>query len=378
MKKKFLLLFLVSVAALGCAFGFAACGTDDEISLKVAAVGEEPFAEEYNIHITYDNADPDLGHKLYACHKDGRVDEIAFDDKNLSVEYLYNARSIDKLPDRLLAGEYMIVYAYSVGKSRLEARVLIDVARATGGDFTVAPERNFCYLLGASPDVALKNADGKPVLTMQTDEALKPDDTNGDFGLYVLPKDVYLGLTDEQKFDYDFMDALILGNENIWTYFPGAELTCPVGEFMLFAVINKTYNYRAIVTPATPIYMREPFEGRTFTVRSVVASDVQENIVTDENNDVVVYARELNERNQGKTVIFKTNGEVRGTADIDGVSFNDKTGDAVVKYDASGITVSFIIRDDVSLGSGYMIGDTLTIKLYVEHDTYYLITLIGD
>lgn len=387
MKKKLISLIMALVCVIACAFGLAACdsGNGNKImNLWVAKTGEQPDGAELNVNITYGET-PDLGYKLYLCYQNGDKKEIPLTDEKLTVGYSYykfnstGSKPIEKLPDEYLAGSYTIQYTYD-GNSDLKALINININQVEGGAFSVQPAKTTWYVEQNTPDVTLKNPKGLAVQCPKDGEELQSNDTNGDYSVYIIKKAVYDAFTEAQKTDYDYIKEFFSADSkktehDIWIYFPGIRYGANVGEHMLLATVSSTYNYVKAVTPGVKITVKDTFVERVFTFQSMALKDSAGNIVTDTDNEYVAMTEAMNQENQGKTVICKANGEVRGTVDLGNGAFDELIGEEVFKYRANGSYLAIFTQEDNFLGDGNISGDTLTLKFPMDETCYWVMTL---
>lgn len=383
MKKKITLALLALTCALCCAFGMVACGNAPENKVKgllIAKTGEQPkdTSTALFVETTYGET-PDLDYKLYVSYTNGDKKEIALDDPKLKVEYSYyeynseGEEAIDNLPDKLLAGQYSIRYFHD-GKSDRKAVVSITVNRAESGEFVVQPERSVLYLGEENAVATLKNPDGATVQFADSlSDELLSDDSNGEYYFRYVKKSVYDGFTAAQKTDYEFL----YDNNDVLYYAPQTNIET-VGDYMLFALVKKTHNYSRVVTPAVQFAVNDALIERTFVCQSVVLVDSDGDVVTDEDNEYVGMAQSFNTANQGKTVICKANGELRGTVDFGAGEFDEMSDDEVYMYEIleNGDMV-IKTQDGTQLGVGKKTGNTFIVKLALNGDYYFLATFTG-
>lgn len=395
MKKKFITILMAPVCAFTCAFGLVACNKDSTPTvseLLIAKTGEQaaPGSNTVTKQITYGET-PDLSdYKLYLHYSNGDIKEIAADDNRLTVGYSYyrfnsaTDNSIEQLPDEYLAGTYSIEYVFN-GNSQRKAVVNIVVNRATSGAFSVEPVKTAWYDDENTSNVILKNPEGATVQkTEQSNALMQTDDTNGVYDLYFIKKEAYDALTEAQKTDFDFIQDLISTDGNdaekeILPYVPNFLNGVPMGSYKLIATVSQTYNYMNVVTPAAEITVKHPIVDRIFTFQSIVVKDSQGNTVTDPDNEYVYMSENMAEANQGKTVICKANGEVRGTADFGAGVFDEMTADEVYGYSVQvgDQTTSLSILDndgETVLWSGEKSGNTLTMSVELDGDYIWLLT----
>lgn len=392
MKKKLITLILAIVCALCCALSLAACNTTTARKvdgLLVAKTGEKPDHGDFALYttITYGEK-PKLDYKLYLSYSDGEIDtnEIAFDDEKLSVEYSFYNRSskktekIVKLPKEYLAGTYTVAYSYDGASKNSESKatVFINVNAAESGAFCVEPVKSTWYKDEKTPDVILKNPKGLAVKDEEsTSTQLQTDDSNGDYSLYYIKKEVYETFTEAQKTDWKFMSDFFSADVNkpehdIWNYYP--DECSAIGNYMLFGMVAETYNYSHIVTPAVEITVKDPIIERVFTFKNIVLQDKEGNTVTDRDNEYVAMAESMDEANQGKTVICKASGEVRGTVDFGNDAFDELSAEDVFRYSVNGTNLSIYTYSHDLVGEGIKSGNTLTLKMPIGEDYDWVIT----
>lgn len=386
MKKKFIPLIMTLVCAIACAFGLAACNSVNGNKIKslcVAKTGEQPEGTRLNVNITYGET-PDLGYKLYLCYENGDNKEIPLTDEKLTVRYSYcelnseTCKTIEKLPEEYLTGTYTVCYTYD-GNSELNACVNINISRSEGCAFSIQPAKTTWYAEQKTPDVILKNPKGSSVKCRQEGEGLQPNDTNGNYSLYIIKKAVYDTFTETQKTDYGYIDEFFSADSkktehDIWIYCTDVECGADVGEYMLFAAVSSTYNYAKSVTPAVKMSVKDSFVERTFTFQSIVLKDNKDNVLTDTDNEYVAMTESMDAENQGKTVICKANGEVRGTVDLGNGVFDELTVEEVFRYSAVGSRLSILTQEDELVGSGDLSGNTLTLEVPIDGTFRWVIT----
>lgn len=390
MKKKLITLLTALVCAMVCALGLAACDKDNGnkiTHLWVAGTGEQPDGNKLNVNINYGET-PDLGYKLYLYYTDGEKKEIPLTDKKLKVKYSYcefnseSSKTMEKLPEKYLAGTYTIGYTYDENAD-IKAFVNINVDRSESGAFSVQPAKTSWYAEQNTPDLILKNPKGLTVKCLKDGEKLKSDDTNGNFTLYIIKKAVYDTFTQAQKTDYDYIKEFFSADSkktehDIWIYSSGTEYGADVGDYMLFAAVSSTYNYAKAVTPAVKVSVSDTFIERTFTFRSIVLKDSTGNTVTDSDNEYVAMTEALNTENQGKTVICKANGEVRGTVDLGNGTFDELSVEEVFKYHTDGARLTILTQENAFVCDGEISDCTLTLEVPVDETFRWIMTLTCD
>lgn len=379
MNKKIISVALASVCAATCAVALSACADKDRhkvVELSVA-LSDDPHNGSNSANKTiYYGETPDWNfYKLYVRYSNGDTEEIPATDGNLTVKYSFlgqhtsSTSEITALPDKVVAGTYTIEYTYEGVSNKASAHLY--VAQATNGAFTVKPTVSTWYSNAKSPSATVVGPQGAPVT--EVDEAtgvLTDNDTTGTvLNIKYVEKSVYDGLTEAQKTDYDYMFAL----ENSHYFEPNRDFIYEAGEYVLYATAFQTYNYRHIVTPGVPFTVKDPFVERPFTLQNIVVRDVDGNEVTDPDNEYVNMAAAMKESNRGKTIIFKSNGEVGGTADIEGLS--------AYRTDIGGVepdlyAVIYLMSDGENVvGTGRLTGKTLTLEMPIQYGFYFVMTL---
>lgn len=265
--KKITLTLLALVCALCCALGLAACGDDTPKvnGILIVPSGEQPDVtkqhDQVYTEITYGET-PDLSfYKLYLYYGNGDTKELALNDEKLTVVYSYSgfnsteSKTMEKLPEEWIAGNYSIAYTYdSKSDSQYKATALINVNWAQSGAFSVQPTKLTWSEGEKSPNVILKTPKGLTVTDVESINAVeKSDDSDGCYYLRYVEKQVYDAFTEAQKTDYEFLESC----SNVHTYVADIE-GYSVGEYMLFAMIDRTYNYDSVVTPAVKITVNAP------------------------------------------------------------------------------------------------------------------------
>lgn len=414
MKKKIITIVAALVCVLTCVFGLAAC--DDGESGKVFfgitdGVNNDISSSSgyYNIDTVYGRK-PDLNqYKLYLYDSQGKIkEEVSKSDSKLSTTYYYIApnatedqkQNLTALPSEYLVGTYQIEYVYD-GKSDLKTGVYIGVALAENGDFKVRPAKTAWYYNEKLPDVTLLNPKSKPVtkLTSYDEADVAKDDTNvrdGElFYYYAVVKSVYDSIPADKKLDYQYMcDDVLHGDKQgtDWQYYEaGFEGQLQAGEYMLLAVVSRTYNYRNIVTPAVSVTVKDHFVERTFTFQSMVLQDNEGNTLTDTENEYygeyVSMAASMDTANAETDLICKTNREVRGTVDFGSGALDGLTGEETLYYFVNGndidICSNAAVGEDGSIsgtnfGHGVLTGNTLTLTVSIDGIYNFVVTFIGQ
>lgn len=387
MKKKLLLIALTLVCAIACACSLAACGDDTPKvnGIMIVPTGEQPDVTKQHdrvyTEITYGETPDLLFYKLYLYYNNGDTKELALSDEKLTVAYSYSgfntteSKTMENLPDKWIAGYYSIAYTYD-GKSdsQYKATANIGVNWAQSGAFGVQLTKSTWFDNEKSPNVILKNPKGLTVTNVGSIDAVeKSDDSDGCYYLRYVEKQVYDTFTEAQKTDYEFLE----NNSDMQIYV--ADMEFPVGEYMLFAMIDRTYNYDSVVTPAVKITVKDTIIERTFTFGNMVLKDGSGNVLTDENDDeygeYVTMTTAMNTSNTGKTVICKANGEVRGTVDFGGGAFDELIDEDVYKYIKNGanVTIGTGSLDSGALtgiGEGVLSGNTFTLTMPIYGTAY--------
>lgn len=378
MKRKFIAFAAAAVAcAFGCAFGMVGCGSGDDVTgLYLAMPGETPSDSQVEIDVTYGET-PDLGFDLYVEKANGEKTKIALNDSKLATDYSYvghvgSGVPLSSLPDKFNCGYYAITYVYD-GKAR--ADVSIHVAQAKSNSFSVTLETDKWFVADKTPAATVKNPRGEIVSQRNDEESLNIDDSNGSIAFYGITKDAYLAFTEAQKYDYDYIHTYYeQGGEGIWSYAADNEETRAVGEYLLLATIRETYNYTKSVTTPKTINIKDTFIDRTFTFQNMTLVDAEGNVITDEDNEYALMADDLTASNQGKTVVCRDNGEVRGTVDLGSGVFDELNSDEVFKYSAYGTNFT-LLSGEQNFGSGKLDGKTLTISIPADETYHWVITL---
>lgn len=297
MKKKLIHIALALMCVIACTFSFGACNNGSSATINslyaTDGVNNEYTGDKYCfIEINYGDALDLTKYKLFLDYSNGDTKEVLRTDEKLSVKYYYidpwgletnedDKQEITALPDDMISGTYMIEYVYDGNiEIELKTAVYVLVSRAESGNFTVQPVGGTIWQSqGAVHNVIVKNPKGE-VVQQQEEVVLdgyvsylkpKPNDTDGCYSLYLFEKSVYDSYTEAQKKDYDFLYQCFLddgqnGNERrIHSYDPEDEnyevVDVPAGEYMLLALVEETYNYLKIATPAVQITVTAPSEN---------------------------------------------------------------------------------------------------------------------
>ncbi len=388
MKKKITLALLALVCALCCAVGLAACGGESGPkldSLRIAKTGEQPD-DPHNVtsEITYGET-PDLSvYSLYLYYSNGDTENIATNNDKITVKYSYLKKygladdwtEIENLPTEWVTGTYTIEYTYD-GKTdyNYNAKIIITVVPAKSGAFRVYPTKTTWYENENVSQVTLRNPNGLAVEEVHgIYDANAKNDTNGIFYLNYMQKAKYDSLTEEQKTDLEYLDSL---NDDVHSYFSDGQLEA--GEYMLFAMVNDTYNYENIVTPAVKLTVKDSIIERTFTLQDIVLKDSQGNTVTDESNEYVAMTESLKTANVGKTAICKANGEVRGTVDFGNGTFDSLTSEEVYHYIKHSFTEVGIVEQQggQQIAECVLNGNTLTMTMNIDGTYKWIVTYTG-
>ncbi len=388
MKKKITLALLALICALCCAVGLAACGGESGPkldSLRIAKTGEQPD-DPHNVttEITYGET-PDLSvYKPYLYYSNGDTEDIATNNDKITVKYSYLKKygladdwtEIENLPTEWATGSYTIEYTYD-GKTdyNFKANIIITVVPAKSGAFRVYPTKTTWYESENASQVTLRNPNGLAVEEVHgIYDANAKNDTNGIFSLCYMQKAKYDSLTEEQKTDFEYLDSL---NDDVHSYFSDGQLEA--GEYMLFAMVNDTYNYENIVTSAVKLTVKDSIIERTFTFQDIVLKDSQGNTVTDESNEYVAMTKSLKTANVGKTAICKENEEVRGTVDFGNGTFDSLTSEEVYHYIKHSTTEVVIVEQQSGqqIAECVLNGNTLTMTMNIDGTYKWIVTYTG-
>ena len=287
MKKKFLITLSALIFAVTCAFGLAACGNDSPAKIDFLYITDgtnNDFAGQttLNIATSYGEALDLTKYKLFLHDTSNDTKEVLRTDEKFTVKYYTFSddeyKEITALPDDMITGSYKIEYVYNEkaelkadANYELKAAVLINVTQAESGNFTVHPILKTWQSQGTRSKVIVRNPKGAEVKNEWVDidgnggsipkPVEKTNDTDGNYTLYLFEKSVYDGFTEAQKKDYQYLynyweqDNKNASEHKVYAYFNEDDnlVSAAAGEYMLLAVINETYNYLNIVTPAVQI-----------------------------------------------------------------------------------------------------------------------------
>lgn len=287
MKKKLFTLIVAFVCAITCALGLAACNNGNSAKIDHLYVTDgtnNDFAGQttYNIAINYGETLDLTKYKLFLHYTNNDTKEILRNDEKLSVKYYSFAddeyKEITALPDDMIRGDYKIEYIYDE-QAELKTAVNIGVSQAQSGNFTVQPILTTWQSEGTRSKVIVRNPKGSEVkdewiyedagngaTTGYPKPIEKTNDTDGHYTLYLFEKSVYDGYTEAQKKDYQFLyDYWAQDNNNesehkVYAYHNEDDnfVSASAGDYMLLALIDETYNYDNIVTPAVQITVTAP------------------------------------------------------------------------------------------------------------------------
>ena len=287
MKKKLLLTVLAFVCAITCAIGLAACNNGNSAKIDFLYITDgtnNDFAGQttLNIETSYGEALDLTKYKLFLHDTSNDTKEVLRTDEKFTVKYYTFSddeyKEITALPDDMITGSYKIEYVYNEkaelkadANYELKAAVLINVTQAESGNFTVQPILKTWQSQGTRSKVIVRNPKGAEVKNEWVDidgnggsipkPVEKTNDTDGNYTLYLFEKSVYDGFTEAQKKDYQYLynyweqDNKNASEHKVYAYFNEDDnlVSAAAGEYMLLAVIDKTYNYLNIVTPAVQI-----------------------------------------------------------------------------------------------------------------------------
>ncbi len=405
-KRKIVLSLLSLVCVFCCAFALAACGgneNDTGVSpntMLIAKVGEEPnlsdpYNSGYDKHsITYGESFVVPEYNCYLYYYDGDVKLVDVNDSRFKVTYFYQGRGtsepvqLNEFPEKFLVGRYEAMYEYRCNADfPLRNIVEIEVAAANSGDFKVETEKAVWHTNDEIPNIVLKNPDGTPVtytgFTTNSSNYAE-DDSNGFYRIYYIDKEIYDTFTDEEKTDYDFMNGLwATGQAKSYNPNYSENAKIPVGNYVMYAEISQTHNYRLLYALGTEITVKDSFIDRTFRWDSFVLQDADGNLVADEDNpfmsdpddDVISGKWEYyNLNNQGLTLICEKGSRctVGGTVFLNefevGIQTNE---DVIVHYSSTVDTVTMQNNQGFS-ATGVLVGNTLTLTIADRNlDTKY-------
>lgn len=286
MKKKLLLTVLAFVCAITGAIGLAACNNGNSAKIDFLYITDgtnNDFRGQttLNIATSYGEALDLTKYKLFLHDTSNDTKEVLRTDEKFTVKYYTFSddkyKEITALPDDMITGSYKIEYVYNEkaelkadANYELKAAVLINVTQAESGSFTVQPILTTWQTESTRSKVIVRNPKGAEVKNEWVNDdnggsAPKPiektNDTDGHYTLYLFEKSVYDGFTEAQKKDHQFLyDYWAQDNDKdsehkVYVYFNEDDnwVSAAAGEYMLLAVIEKTYNYLNIVTPAVQI-----------------------------------------------------------------------------------------------------------------------------
>lgn len=287
MKKKLLLTVLAFVCAITCAIGLAACNNGNSAKIDFLYITDgtnNDFRGQttLNIETSYGEALDLTKYKLFLHDTSNDTKEVLRTDEKFTVKYYTFSddeyKEITALPDDMITGSYKIEYVYNEkaelkadANYELKAAVLINVTQAESGNFTVQPILKTWQSQGTRSKVIVRNPKGAEVKNEWVDidgnggsspkPVEKTNDTDGNYTLYLFEKSVYDGFTEAQKKDYQYLynyweqDNKNASEHKVYAYFNEDDnlVSAAAGEYMLLAVIDKTYNYLNIVTPAVQI-----------------------------------------------------------------------------------------------------------------------------
>ena len=285
--KKITLTLLALVCALCCALGLAACNNGNSAKIDFLYITDgtnNDFAGQttLNIETSYGEALDLTKYKLFLHDTSNDTKEVLRTDEKFTVKYYTFSddeyKEITALPDDMIRGDYKIEYVYNEkaelkadANYELKAAVLINVTQAESGNFTVQPILKTWQSQGTRSKVIVRNPKGAEVKNEWVDidgnggsipkPVEKTNDTDGNYTLYLFEKSVYDGFTEAQKKDYQYLynyweqDNKNASEHKVYAYFNEDDnwVSAAAGEYMLLAVIDKTYNYLNIVTPAVQI-----------------------------------------------------------------------------------------------------------------------------
>lgn len=390
MKKKITLLLLAIVCALCCALGLAACGGNEEKEFQgiVATSPDNPSFKTHDIDLgkyTYgedDKINADLAKlKFFKYYSDGSdSEEIAVSELNIRYDYGGDASVAKPKPDKYYCRRgtpERYSFTYSTPDTKNPVQVVFEVEPATSGNFTVTLSKTQWKYGEDLATVTLKNPAGLPVQHVEdtVDGLETKDDTIGAYDVVYIAKEIYDTFTAQQKTDFDYF---LTGGGGEFEYSRFDRTTPVEGEYMLFAIVYDTHNYNHIITPAVKFTVKDGITERTFTFNSIVVRDSSGNPVNDTEDDYVYMAENMTESNQGKTVICKENGEVRGTVDFGGGAFDELSAQEVYKYEKTGGNKIALKQGDSVVGAGVLTDDTFTLTMPIDEGYYFVILFNGQ
>lgn len=291
MKKKLLLTVLAFVCAITCAIGLAACNNGNSAKIDFLYITDgtnNDFRGQttLNIATSYGEALDLTKYKLFLHDTNNDTKEVLRTDEKFTVKYYTFSddeyKEITALPDDMITGSYKIEYVYNEkaelkadANYELKAAVNISVVQSQSGNFTVQPILTTWQTESTRSKVIVRNPKGAEVKNEWVNDGNggsspkpieKTNDTDGHYTLYLFEKSVYNGFTEAQKKDYQFLyDYWAQDNDKdsehkVYVYFNEDDnfVSATAGEYMLLAVIDKTYNYLNIVTPAVQITVTAP------------------------------------------------------------------------------------------------------------------------
>lgn len=290
MKKKLFTLIVAFVCAITCALGLAACNNGNSAKIDFLYITDgtnNDFAGQttLNIETSYGEALDLTKYKLFLHDTNNDTKEVFRTDEKFTVKYYTFSddeyKEITALPDDMITGSYKIEYVYNEkaelkadANYELKAAVNISVSQAESGSFTVQPILTTWQSQGTRSKVIVRNPKGAEVknewiyedagngaTTGYPKPIEKTNDTDGHYMLYLFEKSVYDGFTEAQIKDYRFLydywyqDYHNESEHKVYAYFNEDDIivSATAGKYMLLAVIDETYNYLNIVTPAVQI-----------------------------------------------------------------------------------------------------------------------------
>lgn len=289
--KKIALALLPLACALCCASALAACNNGNSAKIDFLYITDgtnNDFTGQtsYNIATSYGEALDLTKYKLFLHDTNNDTKEVLRTDEKLTVKYYTFSddeyKEITALPDDMITGSYKIEYVYNEkaelkadANYELKAAVNINVVQSQSGNFTVQPILTTWQTKSTRSKVIVRNPKGAEVKMAWSDDgnggsSPKPiettNDTDGHYTLYLFEKSVYDGFTEAQKkdhqylYDYWFNDLNHESGHKVYAYFNEDDnfVSATAGKYMLLAVIDKTYNYLNIVTPAVQITVIAP------------------------------------------------------------------------------------------------------------------------